>query len=129
MKVLFICCRSNVGRSQMAVAPYNKLTDSNDAQSVGMQVDTPGQTLQARTMQYPGVSYAIEAMWDKDLDIRNNRAVQLTKGILKDYDVIVNMAAKRNTPNWLSDAPNYVHMQIRDPMGKNYLLTANTEQV
>lgn len=123
MKVLFVC-RANVVRSQMAAAWYNRLSGTKDADSAGTHVDEPGQTLGQRKAEHPGASYTVDVMKDIGIDVSAAHRTRITPELLKNYDLVVNMAAEHYTPRWLSGAPNYVFWEISDPMGHSYERTA-----
>ena len=124
MKILFVC-RANVVRSQMAEAWYNLLTETRDAESAGTHVDEPGQTLAERKIEHPGASFTVDVMNDAGVDVSSAYRTSVTPELIKNYDLVVNMAAEKYTPKWLSSAPNYVFWEISDPMGHSYERTAN----
>jgi hypothetical protein len=39
------------------------------------------------------------------------------------------MAGRRYTPKWIANAPNYLYWKVRDPMGKNYDVTARARDI
>lgn len=121
MKVLFVCW-ANVGRSQMAAALYNHITNSNDADSAGTEVDTPGETLLERQQRRGGTA-SIDVMADKGFDVSSSQRTQLTPEMLDKYDLIVSMAQKEHTPSWLSAHPKYHFWDVEDPGGKDYNAT------
>ncbi len=127
MKILFVC-RGNVARSQMAEMIYNNLTTSNKANSAGTHVEKPGETLGQRKKRI-GKSFVVDVMNDNHMSIENKKQTQLTKDMLKNYDLIIGMSAKRYTPKWLAESPNYVYWKIRDPKARGYSTTANTKLV
>lgn len=102
----------------MAAAFYNKLTGSDDANSAGTKVDTPGETLRQRFDRNKQM-YTLDIMSDDDIDISNNKRTQLTKEMLDDYDLIINMAEPENTPNWLHKNEKYTYWEITDPGAKS----------
>ncbi|HEY1064285.1 MAG TPA: low molecular weight phosphatase family protein [Candidatus Saccharimonadales bacterium] len=121
MKVLFVCW-ANVGRSQMAAALYNQMTNSQDADSAGTEVDVPGETLLERRQRRGGTA-PIDVMADKGFDVSNAQRTQLTPEMLDNYDLIVSMAQKEYTPDWLSSHAHYRYWDIKDPGGKDYNAT------
>jgi len=116
MKILFVCL-SNVGRSQMAMEYYNQMTSSNDANSAGVEVYTPGETLQERRDRKGGI-FVIDAMKQEGIDVRDNTQHPVTKDMLEDYDKVICMAQKESTPDWLENAPNTIRWDVEDPGGK-----------
>jgi arsenate reductase len=127
MKVLFVCWQ-NIGRSQMAKALYNQLTKSNDSDSAGTQVDIPGETLQERREQGKSASHTIDIMQKEGIDVSGSKRKQLTKAMLGNYDLVINMAQPEYTPSWLSEAPNYINWDVEDPGGKGYESTLEAEK-
>ena len=128
MKVLFVC-RGNVGRSQMAAAFYNQLTNTKDADSAGTHVENPGQTLLERKLWRPGHSFVVDVMAESGIDVTKSVSTQLNPDMLKKYGLIVSMAGKRYTPKWLADSPNYMFWKIRDPMGRSHDATARARDI
>lgn len=116
MKVLFVCW-ANVGRSQMAEAFYNHLTNSQNADSAGTEVEDPGETLGERKKRRGG-TFVIEAMAEEGIDITSHKKTQLTEEMLSKYDTIVCMAQPEYTPVWLSDSPKFIRWDVEDPGGK-----------
>ena len=113
MKVLFVCWR-NVSRSQMAAAYYNAVTNTNDADSAGTQVEVNGETLTERRNRVGG-TVAIELARREGWDISQNRETQLTPEMLWNYDIIVSMASPLVTPDWLGNYKDYVYWDVSDP--------------
>lgn len=116
MKILFVCW-ANVGRSQMAKAFYNTLTNTNDADSAGTEVEIPGETLGNRQKRRGG-TFVIEAMAKEGVDITQYPMTQLTREMLNNYDKVISMADLEYTPDWLKSSPNYISWTVKDPGGK-----------
>lgn len=121
VKILFVC-RGNIARSQIAEALYNKLSQSHDADSAGTHVEKDGETLGQRKKRIGG-SYLVDMMADHHLDVSSKQQTQLTKAMLSDYDLVINMAGKHYTPTWLAREPNYVYWKVQDPAGRSYEIT------
>lgn len=126
MKVMFLC-KANVSRSQMAAALYNRLTGTNDADSAGVDVDFPGETLGERKRRL-GASHTLELMSSAGIDLSKNKRIQLTKDKLNGYDKIINMY-EGLTPEWLTSDPRYEFWDIPDPNGKDIKQTEKTKQM
>jgi len=124
MKVLFVC-RGNVARSQMAEAIYNNMTNSTDASSAGTHAEKPGETL-AQRKERIGKSFVVDVMNDYNMSIRDKKQTQLTKDMLKKYDLIIGMSAKKYTPKWLAESSKYIYWKIRDPKARGYSTTNYT---
>lgn len=124
MKVLFVC-RQNVGRSQMAKAFYNELTHSHDAGAAGTHVLEPGQTILERKATSTSKNFfVLDVMKDAGIDISNYTRQPLDRRDLSKFDVIVSMANKDDTPNWLLISPKYQYWDVKDPRGQDYAITA-----
>lgn len=102
----------------MAAGLYNKLTNSDDADSAGTLVDFPGETLLERR-QRRGGTYPIDVMADEGVDISHNARTQLTRDMLQKYDRIISMAEPKFTPDWLSSDSKYTYWEVADPQGQD----------
>lgn len=112
MKVLFVC-RSNTGRSQVAMEFYNRLTDSVDASSAGTRVDN------IRTVgEKPLAPPLIEAMRLRGFDIASNLRNQIHESDLENFDKIIVMSEPQYIQDWLKNSPKYVYWDIEDPAGQ-----------
>jgi protein-tyrosine-phosphatase len=126
MKVLFVC-KGNNCRSQIAEAVYNRLTNSNDANSAGTNAEVNNETLgQWRTRQ--GRSHTLELMSADGYNLEDKKVTQLTKDMPAKYDLVVSMAAKSLAPTWLSSSPNYVYWKIIDPKGRGLAFTRRAKE-
>ena len=116
MKVLFVC-HANAGRSQTAKALYNLFTSSNDANAAGTGVMAhfpEGKTIQeyevvsnheSRTRRYLKTNF--------DVDIADSSRIQLTPEHILQYDLVVNIAEKGQTPRWLR-GKNVIWWDVKD---------------
>ncbi len=124
MKVLFVC-RQNVGRSQMAKAFYNYYSNSHDAEAAGTHVRESGQTLQERKrLSVSRNFFVLDVMQEVGIDISQYVRSPLVEEALRRYDLIVSMANKGDTPEWLLQSPNYVYWGVSDPRGQDFAATA-----
>src|SRR6266511_3645456 len=121
-KILFIC-KGNNCRSQIAKAIYTRLTNSNDASSAGTHVDGDGETLEQFSKRPEVNSYTLDVMRDAGYDLSDKHQNQLTQDMVKGYNLIISMAAKRYAPQWLAKAPNYMYWKITGPKGGSYAIT------
>ena len=120
-KVLFVC-NANVVRSQMAQAFYNHFTKTQNADSAGVNAE------KYPTAKIPTVAdfdahlvaknldplAVIDLMREKGIEVGASQRTQLTKDMLSDYDLVVNIANRNQTPDWLK-GDNVVWWKIEDP--------------
>ena len=120
-KVLFVC-NANVVRSQMAQAFYNHFTKTQNADSAGVNAE------KYPTAEIPTVAdfdahlvaknldplAVIDLMREKGIEVGTSQRTQLTKDMLCDYDLVVNIANRNQTPDWLK-GDNVVWWKIEDP--------------
>ena len=119
-KVLFVC-NANVVRSQMAQAFYNHFTKTQNADSAGVNAE------KYSTDEIPTVAdfdahliaknldplAVIDLMREKGIEVGASQRTQLTKDMLCDYDLVVNIANRNQTPDWLK-GDNVVWWKIED---------------
>jgi arsenate reductase (thioredoxin) len=79
MKVLFLC-KSNVTRSQMAEAFFNKYSKQDKAQSAAL--------IKAQEKMHELV---VRAMAEKGINVRNNKSKMVTKIMIEEADIVVLM--------------------------------------
>lgn len=116
MKYLFVC-RGNVGRSQMASALYNKLSNSRDASSAGTNVkENEGQEIRENKK----AQYVIEVMKEEGIDTRNYTRRQLSKDIVKSADKIIVMVSRHDVPSYLVNSRKVIFWDIEDPCDRSY---------
>ncbi len=121
-KVLFVCCE-NIGRSQMASAVYNQLTDTSNAESTAtgfgkeFQKNTIAELEKQKSEKLGEVyqSTAKIAVQEKiGVDISRVPRVKMSPEMINDYDLVVNLAEKWQTPDWLRGA-NVIWWDVKDP--------------
>ena len=124
-KILFVC-NANVVRSQMAQAFYNHFTKTQNADSAGVNAE------KYPTAKIPTVAdfdahlvaknldplAVIDLMREKGIEVGASQRTQLTKDMLRDYDLVVNIANRNQTPDWLR-GDNVVWWRIEDPHAEN----------
>ena len=120
-KILFVC-NANVVRSQMAQAFYNHFTKTQNADSAGVNAE------KYSTDEIPTVAdfdahlvaknldplAVIDLMREKGIEVGASQRTQLTKDMLCNYDLVVNIANRNQTPDWLK-GDNVVWWKIEDP--------------
>ena len=75
MKNFLFICYGNVGRSQMAEAFYNHLTNSSNSWSAGIQKDTPARYKNPAPM-------IVEAMYELGIDISEAKVKTINQKII-----------------------------------------------
>ncbi len=122
-KILFVCA-ANMGRSQAAMSLYNKYSNSSNGKGAGTEVDgrkyseakTVGQ-YEALRSQDAGkmiIAPTHAAMMEmKGIDIADNSRTQLSREMLYEYDLVVNLASRGQTPDWFR-GDNVVWWDIED---------------
>lgn len=127
--VLFVCVY-NVGRSQMAAALYNKLvSDGSHADSAGVQVERPGETISERASYMPPAQNVIDVMLEEGVDISQSYRTQLERDRLASYDAVIVMAEPELIPEWLKNTKGYEYWKMEDPREKGYDATKLTRDM
>ncbi len=115
-KVLFVC-NANVARSQMAQGFYNHYSHSQNADSAGLNPekrwDESPTLSDFETMSHKPAKSS-ETMQEVGIDITGHKRQLLTADKLGDYDLIVNLAEKSQTPDWLR-GDNVIWWNVTDP--------------
>jgi arsenate reductase len=107
----------------MAKAFYNHLSQTNDA-AAGTHVKEAGQTLQERKDTSSSKNfYLFDAMNNAGIDISQYTRTPLTPEMMDNYDLIVSMASKTDSPDWLLNSPKYVYWDVKDPRGQDLQAT------
>lgn len=121
-KVLFVCY-GNVSRSQIARALYKKLSGFEaDGAGTGVQDDYPDASTYGEYVKEiqndtdPNFQGATGVMLKEDygIDITDYSRHQLTPEHLSRYDLIVNIAERSQTPEWLR-GDNVTWWDVKDP--------------
>ena len=120
-KILFVC-NANVVRSQMAQAFYNHFTKTQNADSAGVNAEKYPTTKIPTVADFDAHLVAknldplavIDLMREKGIEVGTSQRTQLTKDMLSDYDLVVNIANRNQTPDWLK-GDNVVWWKIEDP--------------
>ncbi len=117
IKVLFVCT-SNVSRSQVAAAYFNKFFPEGHANSAGTVVEREGETI----IEY-GAVQAPKILAEQGIDATNFRRHQVTQQMLEGYDKIVVMADKATVSDWLMNHPRFEYWEVFDPRVSDYAET------
>ena len=119
-KVLFVC-NANAARSQMAQGFYNHYSHSQNADSAGLNPEKKWD--EAPTLSdFEAMSHkpakSSETMQEVGIDITGHKRQLLTIDKLGDYDLIVNLAEKSQTPDWLR-GDNVIWWNVTDPRNES----------
>ena len=119
-KVLFVC-NANAARSQMAQGFYNHYSRSQNADSAGLNPEKKWD--EAPTLSdFEAMSHkpakSSETMQEAGIDITGHKRQLLTADKLGDYDLIVNLAEKSQTPDWLR-GDNVIWWNVTDPRNES----------
>jgi protein-tyrosine-phosphatase len=101
----------------VAQAFYNCLTNSADADSAGTAVEKwspKAKTVHEVELDIGIANPFVKAMREKGIDIADAPRRQLNSDMLTNYDFIVNMAERYQTPDWLRGA-NVIWWDLLDP--------------
>jgi len=121
MKILFIC-RGNVGRSQIAEAVFDKITEGKHVvMSAGTWVhDKEGNSKDGQLLKdIPGAEKIIITLNDIGINASENKRTQLTPEILSDSDKVVVMAESHTIPDYLNNRKDAIYWEVEDPKEMN----------
>jgi len=111
MEILFLC-KANVGRSQIAAAFFNRLTQKRHANSAGTHVDL--------NQGSPLHHFVVQCMAELNFDLSKNTRRQLTPEISSKADKIIVMTDKKNLPDYLQNSEKLVFWEVPDAKDKSY---------
>ncbi|MCK4552809.1 low molecular weight phosphatase family protein [Candidatus Pacearchaeota archaeon] len=113
MKVLFVC-KSNVGRSQIAEAFFNKFSKNYKAISAGVDANVhAGRQIKELSQKTP------QCMLKEKIDISKKFSKQLTSELINQSDLVVWIAPEEKIPKYL-DKHKLVLWKIKDAGGTSY---------
>lgn len=127
-KVLFIC-KGNWFRSQMAAAIYNKLTNSNDADSVGTCTGAPDEPEGQRLADLFKTPHFFEIMEKNGMNVRDNSTKRLQSSMIDEYDVVISMAEEPYIPDFLKDAKKVIWWQVENPTYVDQKIAEDTYEI
>ena len=129
-RILFICAQ-NVLRSQAAAALFNKYRTRDDvsADSAGVRVEKPGETIAERMEYSDGAKNIVACLAEEGIDIAKNTRRSVDQSELDAYDRIVVMAEPELVPHWLSEHTSYEYWYIEDPRYKGLEETKKTQEL
>ncbi len=113
-KVLFIC-KGNWFRSQMAAAIYNKLTDSNYADSVGTYAGAPDEPEGQVLKDLFKTPHFFEIMEKNGMNVRGNSTKRLQPSMIDEYEIVISMAEEPYIPDFLKNAGKVIWWEIENP--------------
>lgn len=119
-KVLFVC-NANAARSQMAQGFYNHYSGSQNADSAGLNPEKKwgeAPTLSDFETMSRKPARSSETMQEVGIDITGHKRQLLTADKLGDYDLIVNLAERSQTPDWLR-GDNVIWWDVADPRNES----------
>lgn len=113
MKILFVC-KYNVGRSQIASAFFNKLSQKNYSISIGTHVNKDeGQSIAP-------FESVIKCMAELGYDLSGNFRKQLTPQMARESDKIIVMTKKEDLPDYMTKSEKLIFWDIDDAKGQSY---------
>ena len=111
MSILFIC-DGNIGRSQIAQAYYNFLTNSKDATSAGVDITSPSR------YDHP-TKEIITVMNEEKIDLSKNKVKTVNKDMVNLADNIYILCKKNKCPEFLLESKKITCWNIKDPFNED----------
>ncbi len=106
-------------RSQMAAALYNKLTDTQNAFSVGTYPGSPGepegQILEDLPAQGLLSTYFFDIMEKNGMNLKKNKTVRLHPKMLDEYDKVISMVEDPYIPDFLKNDGKVIWWSVKNP--------------
>jgi protein-tyrosine-phosphatase len=118
MKIVFVCY-ANAGRSQVAEALFNKLSQ-HKAESAGTKVDEllaernpPTRTIKDATGGHSVIAY----MGGEGTNMSDNTRSQLTPKMVDEADKVIVITAKESWPKYLRESGKVIFWDIPNAVG------------
>ncbi len=118
MKILFVCY-ANAGRSQVAEALFNKLSQ-HKAESAGTKVDellTERNPATRMVKHATGGQSVIAYMAEEGISVSENTRKQLTPQMVENSDRVVVITAKESWPEYLLESKKVIFWDIPNAVG------------
>ncbi len=118
MKILFVCY-ANAGRSQVAEALFNKLSQ-HKAESAGTRVDkllTERNPATGMVKHATGGQSVIAYMEEEGINVSENTRKQLTPQMLENSDRVVVITSKDSWPKYLQESEKVIFWDIPNAVG------------
>ena len=113
MNVLFVC-RANLGRSQMAQAMFNRLSQHRSTSAGTMVLEMDGQTVAERAEVAPSVTLVLELMEEEGLNISSEQRTHLTAELVNAAGKVIVMAERETWPDYLVEGGKVEFWDIVD---------------
>ncbi len=118
MKILFVC-HANAGRSQVAEALFNKLSQ-HKAKSAGTRVDkllTERKPATRMVKHATGGPSVIAYMAQEGINVSENTRKQLTPQTVENSDRVVVITSKESWPKYLQESEKVIFWDIPNAVG------------
>jgi len=114
MKKFLFVCLGNVGRSQMAEAFYNNLTNSDNSWSAGVEAHTP------EKYGHPAKKI-VDIMNEIYIDVSHAVVKTVNQSMIDNSGIIIIMCEKNECPDFLLKSNKNVFWEdVKDPVGMSY---------
>lgn len=110
MKILFVC-KSNAGRSQMAAAFFNRLSQKHQAIDAGNKVEES----KREGISIP--SPVIDCMKELGYDLSKNIRKQVTPEMAEEAEKIIMMDKQKDVPAFLKGSNKIIYWDVEDASG------------
>lgn len=124
-KVLFIC-KGNWFRSQMAAAMYNKMTSTQNADSVGTYVGAVGEPEGQVLSNLFKKHHFFDVLEKNGMYLRNNTTKHLKQSMLDAHDIVVSMAEEPFIPDFLKNDKKVIWWNVQNPTSEDRTVVEET---